>query len=215
MAITSQQVAELRAKTGVGILDCKKALEEAGGNIDKAVEILRKKGTAKAAKRADKIAAEGKIVSYIHAGGRIGVLLELNCETDFVARNEKFNELAVDLAMHIAAMNPKYLNREDVSEVEINKEKEVYIEQLKNEGKPADIIDKIVQGKLEKFFTENCLLDQTYIKDETKTIKQLLVEATAEIGEKISLRRFIRYEVGEGIEKKATDFVAEVQEQMN
>ncbi len=214
MSITAQDIAGLRAKTGAGMMDCKKALEEADGDIDKAIDGLRKKGIAKAAKRADKIAAEGLVYSYIHGNGRIGVLLELNCETDFVAKTDKFKELAHDVAMHAAASSPRYLNREEVSDEEIAKEKDVYAEQLKNEGKPAEMIAKIVEGKMSKFYGEVCLLEQPFIKDEDKTVEQMLVQASAEIGEKVTLRRFARYELGEGIEKKACDFVGEVAEQL-
>lgn len=196
-------------------MDCKNALEEAGGDFEKAIDILRKKGAAKAAKRAGKIAAEGKVISYIHGEGKIGVLLELNSETDFVAKNEKFLELGQDIAMHIAAMNPKYLTREEVQTEELEHEKDVYREQLKAEGKPEEIMNKIIEGKINKYYSEICLLEQPFIKDEDKTIEQLLIEKSGEIGEKVSLRRFARYELGEGIEKKETDFVAEVQEQMN
>ncbi|MBT4120429.1 MAG: translation elongation factor Ts [Candidatus Magasanikbacteria bacterium] len=214
MSITAQDIAALRAKTGAGMMDCKKALEGADGNIDKAIDELRKKGIAKAAKRADKIAAEGLVYSYIHGNGKIGVLLELNCETDFVAKTDKFKDLAHDMAMHIAAVSPKYLSREEVSEDEIAKEKDVYAEQLKNEGKPEEMIEKIVEGKLGKFYSEICLLEQSFIKDEDKTVEQVLVQASAEIGEKVTLRRFSRFELGEGIEKKACDFAEEVAEQM-
>ncbi len=196
------------------MLDCKKALDEANGHFEKAVEILRKKGIAKAAKRAGKIAAEGKVASYIHAGGKIGVLVEVNSETDFVARNEQFSALVQDIAMHIAASSPKYLSREEVSAEEIEKEKDVYREQLKNEGKPAEMLEKILEGKLAKWYQEICLLEQKFVKDEDKTIEQLLQEKTVEIGEKISIRRFVRYELGEGIEKQACDFVSEVAEQL-
>ena len=214
MSITASDIAALRAKTGAGMMDCKKALEEVDGNMEKAVDELRKKGIAKAAKRADKIAAEGLVYSYIHGNGRIGVLLELNCETDFVAKTDKFRELAHDVAMHAAALAPKYLNREEVSADEITKEKDVYAEQLKNEGKPAEMIEKIVEGKMGKFYGEVCLLEQSFIKDEDKTVEQVLVQASSEIGEKVTLRRFTRYEVGEGIEKKCGSFVDEVAEQM-
>jgi len=213
MAITAQDIAKLRAQTGAGMLDCKKALEESAGDFDKAIEWLRKRGAAKAAKRADKIAAEGKIFTYVH-GANIGVMLELNSETDFVAKNEKFLQLGNDIAMHIAAMNPKCLSRDEVSAEDLETEKRVYREQLSAEGKPADMIEKILEGKMGKYYAENCLLEQGFIKDEDKTIEELLTAVSGEIGEKISLRRYARYEVGEGIEKKETDFVAEVQEQL-
>lgn len=214
MAINAQDIAQLRAQTGAGILDCKKALEESNGDFEVAIDWLRKRGAAKAAKRADKVASEGKIFLYNHGDGKIGVMLELNSETDFVAKNEKFLTLGNDIAMHIAAMNPKYLISEEVSPEDVEREKNVYREQLKNEGKPEAMIDKIIEGKMGKYYSENCLLNQAFIKDEDKTIEQLLTTSSGEIGEKISLRRFVRYELGEGLEKKQTDFVAEVQEQM-
>jgi elongation factor Ts len=214
MAITASDIAKLRAQTGAGILDCKKALEESNGNFEAAVDWLRKKGAAKAAKRADKVAAEGKIFTYIHGAGKIGVMLELNSETDFVAGNEKFIELGQSIALHIAASNPKYLTREEVSAEDLARESAVYRDQLIAEGKPADMIEKILVGKMGKYYSEVCLLEQSFIKDEEKTIEQLLTAATGEIGEKINLRRFARFEVGEGIEKKKTDFISEVQEQM-
>lgn len=212
--ITAQDIAQLRAQTGAGMMDCKKALEEANGNVESAVEILRKKGIAKAAKRADKIAAEGMIVSYIHGGGRVGVLVEVNCETDFVAKNEGFKALANDIALHIAALSPKYLSREEVPAELVEKEKNIYREQMQGENKPAEIIEKIIDGKMGKFYSEICLLEQPFIKDEEKTIEQLLTTKTGEIGEKITIRRFARYGVGEGIEKKEADFVAEVSAQL-
>lgn len=214
MGISASEIAQLRAKTGAGMMDCKNALEEAGGDVDKAIDVLRKKGIAKAAKRADKVTAEGLVFSYIHGEGRIGVLLELNCETDFVAKTDQFKNLASDIAMHIAATNPKYLSREEVSAEDIAKEQEVYSAQLKNEGKPEAMIEKILEGKMSKYYGEVCLLEQSFIKDEDKTITQLLTEKTGEIGEKVSLRRFVRFELGEGIEKKVSDFAAEVAEQM-
>ncbi len=214
MTITAQDIAKLRAQTGAGMLDCKKALEETSGNFEAAIDWLRKKGASKAAKRADKVAAEGKIFTYIHGAGKIGVMLELNSETDFVAKNENFLQLGQDIALHIAAMNPKYLSREEVSAEDLSRESAVYHDQLVLEGKPEAMIEKILVGKMGKYYSEVCLLEQAFIKDEDKTIEQLLIAATGEIGEKISLRRFARFEVGEGIEKKKTDFVSEVQEQL-
>lgn len=210
MAITAADVAKLRAQTGAGMLDCKKALEETNGNFEAAVDALRQRGAAKAAKRADKVAAEGVVTSYIHGAGRIGVLLELNCETDFVARTDSFRALATDIAMHIAAAAPRYMTRAEVAAEELEREKNVYREQLKSEGKPSEMIEKIVEGKMAKFYGEICLMEQTFIKDEEKTIEKLLAEKTAEIGEKLSIRRYVRFELGEGIEKPVTDFAAEV-----
>lgn len=212
--VTAQDVATLRARTGAGMMDCKKALDEVGGDLEKAIDLLRTKGIAKAAKRADKVTAEGIVMSYIHAGGRVGVLLELNCETDFVANTEAFQDLARGIAMHIAASNPRYLSRTEVTEAEIEAEKNVHRETLKQEGKPAEMIEKIVEGKMNKFFSDICLLEQSYIRDEDKTVEQVLSEKTAETGEKMSLRRFARFELGEGIVKAEVDFAAEVAAQL-
>lgn len=214
MAISASDIAKLRAQSGAGMMDCKQALEESGGDTEKAVEWLRKKGITKAAKRAGKIAAEGMVVSYIHAGGKIGVLVEVNCETDFVAKTDGFKALATDIAMHIAAASPKYLSRDEVSGDDLEKEKAIHREQLKAEGKPEAMIEKIVEGKMAKYYGEVCLLEQAFIKDEDKTIEQLLTSKTGEIGEKVVVRRFTRYELGEGIEKAETDFVAEVNAQL-
>ncbi len=197
MAVDAKLVKKLREITGAGMLDCKKALEETGGDIEAAVELLRKKGIAKAAKKAGRETKEGLIHSYIHAGGRIGVLLELNCETDFVARNELFKELANELAMQIAAMRPKWVKREDVPKEIIEKEGEIAREAALAEGKPEHIAEKIAEGKLEKFFKEVCLLEQPYIKDDKKTIEELIKEYIAKLGENIQIRRFCRYELGE------------------
>ena len=214
MEINAKMIAELRAQTGAGMLDCKNALEEAEGNVDKANDILRKKGIAKAAKRANKVASEGIVYSYIHGDGKIGVLLELNSETDFVAKTDSFKAFAHDIAMHITAANPKYLSREEVDAEELEKEKDVYRVQLKNEGKPEEMIEKILVAKMDKYYGEICLLEQAFIKDEDKTIQQLLTEKTGEIGEKVTLRRFARYELGEGIVKEQCDYAAEVAGQM-
>lgn len=213
MSISASDIAKLRAQTGAGMMDCKQAMEESGGDIEKAIEWLRKKGVMKAAKRAGKIAAEGLVVSYIH-GNKIGVLVEVNCETDFVAKTDAFKMLANDIAMHIAAAAPQYVSREEVPAMVVEKEKQLHKEQLVAEGKPEAMIEKIVEGKLGRFYSEICLLNQAYIKDEEKTIEQLLTGKTAEIGEKISVRRFARFVLGEGIEKQTTDFAAEVAEQL-
>ncbi len=214
MSITAQDIANLRAKTGAGMMDCKNAMEETGGNFEQAIDLLRKKGILKAAKRADKIAAEGLIYSYIHGGGRIGVLVEVNCETDFVAKTDNFKTLINDLAMHIVAANPKYLSREEVGAEDLQREKEIYRAQLQAEGKPAEMIEKILEGKMSKYYSEYCLLEQPFIKDETTTIEKLLQAKTGEIGEKISVRRFARFELGEGMQKKVNDLAAEVAEQL-
>jgi elongation factor Ts len=208
--ITAGLVKELRERTGAGMMDCKKALTETAGDIDKAIDFLREKGLAAAAKKAGRIAAEGLVYSYIHGGGRIGVLVEVNCETDFVAKTEQFQTLVKDVAMHIAAANPAYLTREEVPTTELDHEKEVLSEQARNEGKPEKIIEKMVSGRIEKYYKEVCLLDQPFVKDPDKTISQLVTESIAKIGENISVRRFTRYQLGEGIEKKKEDFAAEV-----
>ncbi|RUM48357.1 MAG: elongation factor Ts [Hydrogenothermus sp.] len=197
MAVDAKLVKKLREMTGAGMLDCKKALEETNGNLEEAVELLRKKGIAKAAKKAGRETKEGLIHSYIHAGGRVGVLLELNCETDFVARNETFKELANELALQIAAMKPKWVKREDVPEEIVAKEGEIAREAAIAEGKPEHIAEKIAEGKVNKFFQENCLLEQKYIKDESKTVEELIKEYIAKIGENIQVGRFCRFEIGE------------------
>jgi len=214
MAISAAQVKELREKTGAGMMDCKKALQEANGDMEKAVEILREKGLAAAEKKAGRIAAEGIVESYIHAGGRIGVLVEVNCETDFVAKNAEFQAFVKDIAMQIAAMAPKYVRREEVPAEEVEKEREILRTQALNEGKPEHIVDKMVAGRLEKYFQQVCLLEQPFIKDGDKTIDQLVKEQIARIGENISIRRFVRYELGEGLEKREDNFVEEVMAQM-
>ncbi len=208
--ITAQMVKELREKTGAGMMDCKKALQEADGNMEKAIEILRKKGIAAAQKRAGRTASEGLIGSYIHMGGKIGVLVEVNCETDFVARNEMFQELVKNIAMQIAASNPKYVKPEEIPEEVINKEKEIYIEQAKAQGKPDNIAQKIAEGRLKKFYSEVCLLNQPYIKDDKKTVQDVITDAIAKIGENIQVRRFVRYELGEGLEKRQDNLAEEV-----
>lgn len=212
--ITAQMVKELRERTGAGMMDCKKALEATGGDIEKAIDELRTKGLAKAAKKAGRIASEGTVISYIHGGGRIGVLVEVNCETDFVAKTDEFKQLAYDIAMQIAASNPIYIRREEVPQAVLDHEKEVLRAQALEEGKPEKVIDKMVEGRLEKYFKENCLLEQAYIKDPDKTVEQMVLETVARIGENINVRRFARYEVGEGIEKETVDFAAEVMAQI-
>ncbi len=214
MAVTAAMVKELREKTGAGMMDCKGALEESAGNMDKAVEVLREKGLAKAAKKSGRIASEGIVESYIH-GGRIGVLVEVNSETDFVAKNDEFKKFVKDVAMQIAASNPQYIRREEVSEDEINKEREILRAQALNEGKPEKIVDKMVDGRIEKYFKEVCLLEQPFIRDPEITIQDLLNEKIAKIGENLSVRRFVRFEVGEGIEKKEENFAEEVAKQIN
>lgn len=215
MAVNASAVKELREKTGAGMLDCKKALEEANGDLTKAAELLREKGLAAAAKKSDRIATEGVVESYIHAGGRIGVLVEINCETDFVAKTDNFKDFARDVAMQIAATAPKYVRREEVSQDEIEKEKEILKAQALNEGKPEKIVEKMVEGRIGKYYEEYCLMEQSFIKDPDKTIETLLKEKIATIGENISIRRFARFELGEGLEKKEDNFVEEVMAQAN
>ena len=212
--VTAGMVKELRERTGVGMMDCKKALVATNGDIEKAIDELRTKGLAKAAKKAGRVASEGTVTSYIHGGGRIGVLVELNCETDFVGKTPEFKQLAYDIAMQIAASNPEFMSREEVSESVIEREKEVLRAQALEEGKPEKIIDKMVEGRLEKFYKERCLLEQQYIKDPDKTVQDLIHENISKIGENINIRRFVRYELGEGIEKEQDDFAAEVMAQM-
>ena len=212
--ITASMVKELRTRTGVGMMDCKKALTEANGDMEKAVDILREKGLSKAAKKAGRIAAEGIVGSYIHGYGRIGVLVEVNCETDFVAQTEGFHALVKDIAMQIAAANPLYVSREEVPADVISHEKEVYRQEALNEGKPEKIVDRMVEGRIEKYFKEVCLLDQPFIKDGDKTINDVVLEATVKMGEKVSIRRFTRYQLGEGIEKKQENFADEVMSQI-
>jgi len=214
LAVNAADVKTLRERTGAGMLDCKKALEEANGDLTKAAEILREKGLAAAAKKGDRIATEGRVESYIHGAGRIGVLVEVNCETDFVAMTDQFKELVRDIAMHIAASNPKVVRREDVDPAELEREREILRNQALNEGKPEKIVDKMVEGRLNKYFEENVLLEQAFVKDPDKTIQTLLNEKIATIGEQISIRRFVRFELGEGMEKKQDNFVEEVMAQV-
>lgn len=212
--ISASMVKELRERTGAGMMDCKKALAEVAGDMEKAIEFLREKGLAAAAKKAGRIAAEGIVESYIHGGGRIGVLVEINCETDFVAKNEDFRGLARDIAMQIAAAKPEYVRREEVSAEAIEKEREILRAQALNEGKPEKIVDKMVEGRIEKYYKEVCLLEQPFIKDSDKTVQQVINEIIAKIGEKIDVRRFTRYEMGEGLQKRQDDFAAEVAAQI-
>jgi len=208
--VNAVDVKKLRDKTGAGMMDCKRALEEAGGDIEKAVDILREKGLAKAAKKADRIATEGLVTSYIHGNGKIGVLVEVNCETDFVARNHAFKTLCHDLALQIAASNPQYVSRQDVPEEVVEKEKAILKAQALNEGKPEKIVEKIVEGRLEKFYEENCLVEQPFIKDPDKSVQDMINEYIAKLGENIVVRRFTRYVLGEGLEKKEECFADEI-----
>jgi elongation factor Ts len=212
--ITADMVKQLRERTGAGMMDCKKALNETNGDMEKAIEYLREKGIATAAKKAGRIAAEGLVDAYIHGNGRIGVLVEVNIETDFAAKNEDFKQFVKDVAMQIAASKPEYIKREEVPADVIEKEKEILRAQALNEGKPEKIIDRMVEGRVEKYYNEVCLLEQPFIKDPDKTVQQLLTEKIAAIGENISIRRFVRFEKGEGLAKKEENFAEEVAKQI-
>ena len=207
---TSQDIVRLRSMTGAGMMDCKKALTETNGDMDKAVQYLREKGIAAAAKKAERVAAEGVVGSYIHMGGKIGVLVEINCETDFVAKSEIFQNLVKDIAMHIAAAKPLYVNVADVPTEELEHEKEILKAQAINEGKPAQVIEKMVEGRVKKYYKDVCLLEQDFVKNPDQTISALISEATLQIGEKLSIRRFTRYEMGEGLTKKSDNLAEEV-----
>ena len=211
--ISASLIKDLREKTGAGMLDCRNALQETDGDLEKAVDLLREKGLSKAAKKSSRIAAEGLVEAYIH-GGRIGVLVEVNSETDFVAKTDEFKDFVKDVAMQIAASSPKYVSREEVPEDIINHEKEVLTQQAMNEGKPQNIAEKMVEGRIEKFYKEIVLLEQPFIKDPDKSIETLLKEKIAKIGENIKIRRFVRFEVGEGLEKREENFADEVAKQM-
>ena len=207
---TAQDVSKLRASTGAGMMDCKKALTETNGNFDEAIKYLREKGMAAAAKKADRIAAEGVVGSYIHMGGKIGVLVEVNCETDFVAKSDAFQNLVKDIAMQIAAAKPLYVNSSEVPAEVLESEKEILRTQALNEGKPAQIVEKMVEGRIKKYYQDFCLMDQQFVKNPDLTIATLINEATLKIGEKISIRRFTRYEMGEGLEKRVDNLAEEV-----
>ncbi|HYP50222.1 MAG TPA: translation elongation factor Ts [Pyrinomonadaceae bacterium] len=212
--ITASAVKSLREKSGAGMVDCKNALVEANGDENEAMEILRKKGMATAGKKAGRVTAEGAVGSYIHMGGKVGVLVEINCESDFVARGEEFQQLVKDVAMHIAAVDPRYVNRTEVPADVLQKEREILLEQLKNDpknaNKPEDVLGKIIEGRLNKFYEESVLLDQPFVKDPSKTVGDLVTEKISSIKENISIRRFARFKMGEGIEKKQDDFASEV-----
>jgi len=210
MEINAKQVKELREKTGAGMMDCRNALIEAKGDLDQAIVVLRKKGLASAQKKSARIAAEGMIGHYIHAGGKLGVLVEVNSETDFAARSADFQALVKDIAMHIAAQNPLYVRREDVPAEVLEKEKEIYKDQARSSGKPEHIIDKIAEGKLESYYEMACLYDQKFVKDPNITVKDLINNLVGKIGENIQVRRFARFKTGEGLEKRSTDFGGEV-----
>jgi elongation factor Ts len=215
MSISAQQVKQLREQTGAGMMECKAALQEAGGNFEEAAVILRKKGVAAAAKRATRTASEGVVVSYVHPGGKIGVLIELNCETDFVAKTPEFQDLAKDIAMHVAAMDPRYIRKEDIPVEVLEQEKEIYHAKAKASGKPANVIEKIIEGQLTKFYSEVCLYDQPFVKDDKVTVGQRISATVISTKENITLRRFARFKVGEGIQKSGGDFATEVAAQLN
>ena len=208
---TAQDVSKLRATTGAGMMDCKKALCETNGNFEEAIKYLREKGIAAAAKKADRIAAEGAVGSYIHMGGKIGVLVEVNCETDFVAKSDAFQNLVKDIAMQIAAAKPLYVNESEVPTEALEAEKEILKAQALNEGKPESVVEKMVEGRIKKYYKDVCLMDQDFVKDSSKTITQVINEAVLAIGEKISIRRFVRYEMGEGLEKRVDNLAEEVE----
>lgn len=205
MEVNASVVKELREKTGAGVMDCKKALAETNGNLEKAVLWLREKGIAATAKRAGRVASEGSIGAYIHAGGKLGVLVEVNCETDFAAKSEKFQTLVKEIAMQIAAQNPRCVSREELPQSVIEQERQIYASQAAGSGKPEQVVNKIVEGKLEKFIKEVCLLEQSWVRDPNRTISDLLGEYVGTIGEKIEIRRFVRYQLGEGIQDKSDD----------
>lgn len=213
MAISASTVKELRERTGAGMMDCKKALQEADGDLDAAVDILRKRGIAQAEKKSGRAAAEGLVHSYIHAGGKIGVLVEINCETDFVARTDDFQALVKDVAMHVAAADPRFVERDEVTQDVLDKEREIYRDQALQSGKPENVVDRIVEGKMEKFFSENVLSEQSFVKNPDQTIGQLITEAVAKLGENIKIRRFARFKLGEGLARKVDDFAEEVRQQ--
>ena len=204
MDIAAELVKDLRQRTGAGVMDCRTALREAKGDIEGAIDYLRRKGLATAAKKSGRIATDGLVSSYIHAGGKIGVLVEINCETDFVARTEDFQTFVKNIAMQIAAANPQYIRREEIPAEVLEKERQIYRTQALESGKPEKVIDKIVEGKLERFYSETCLLEQTYIKDSEQTVKELLDSMIAKIGENISIRRFARFQLGEGLSARST-----------
>jgi elongation factor Ts len=208
MQVTPQLVKELRERTGAGMMDCKRALVDTEGDVEKAIDLLRKQGMATAAKKAGRVAAEGIVGSYIHAGGRIGVLLEVNCETDFVARTDDFQALVKDLAMHIAAADPRVIGRDEVTDDILDSERAIYREQAIESGKPENVVDRIVEGKIEKFYSESVLMEQAFIKNPDVTVEEMVTAVVAKLGENIQVRRFARFKVGEGVEKPAVDFAA-------
>lgn len=215
MSVSAAQIKDLRGKTGAGILDCKKALIQTDGDVEAAIDYLRKKGLASAAKKTSRAATEGAVTSYIHGEGRIGVLLEVNCETDFVARTEQFTTFCKDIALQIVASAPSYLSRDEVDDSALARERKVLTEQAIESGKPAKVVERMVEGRIGKYYSENCLLEQPFIKDPSKTVQEHLTELIAGIGENVSIRRFSRYVLGEGLEKKEDNFAEEVARQVS
>jgi elongation factor Ts len=211
MQIKAQDVHALRAKTGAGIMDCKRALAAENGDMEKAVDYLRKKGLSASAKKEDRIASEGVVGSYIHAGGKIGVMVEVNCETDFVGRNEDFQGFVRDVAMHVAAINPRFVRRDEVPADEVERERQVLLDQIRQAGKPEAVAEKMLEGRLGKFFAESCLMEQPFVKQPDKTVDQVQSELVSKIGERVVVRRFVRFALGEGMEKRSEDFASEVQ----
>lgn len=210
MDVTATMVKELRTKTGAGMMDCKRALAEVDGDLEKAVDYLRQKGLAQASKKSARVTSQGLVESYIHMGGKIGVLVEINCETDFVARTDEFKAMAHDVALHIAASAPRYVRRDEVTKEDLEREREIYLAQAKDQGKPEKIIDKIVDGKMEKFYAEHCLLEQPFVKNPDQTVEDVVKEKVASTGENIAIRRFMRFQLGEGIEARKEDLASEV-----
>jgi elongation factor Ts len=211
--VTAQMVKELRERTGAGMMDCKNALNDTKGDLEAAIDALRKKGLAAAAKKAGRVTAEGAVGSYIHGGGKLGVLVEINCETDFVARTDGFQDLVRDIAMHIAAAEPRFVRREEVTTDVLERERAIFQDQALASGKPANVVEKIVAGKMEKYYSEFVLLEQPFVKNPDQTVGQLIAERVGKIGENIQVRRFVRFKLGEGIEKRQDDFAAEVMAQ--
>ncbi|MFL6195383.1 MAG: translation elongation factor Ts [Thermoanaerobaculia bacterium] len=211
--VTAQMVKELRERTGAGMMDCKNALTDCAGDMEQAIDALRKKGLASAAKKAGRVTAEGAVGSYIHGAGKLGVLVEVNCETDFVARTDGFLELVRDIAMHIAAAEPKFVRREEVTPEVLDRERAIFREQALASGKPANVVEKITEGKMEKYYAEYVLLEQPFVKNPDLTISQMIAEKVGKIGENIQVRRFVRFKLGEGIEKRQDDFASEVMAQ--
>jgi elongation factor Ts len=214
MAASMADIKNLRTATGAGIADCKKALQEADGDVDEAVDVLRKKGLAAAKKKAGRITSEGTVHAYIHGGGRVGVLLEVNCETDFVAATADFKAFVHDVALHVAAFNPSYVGREEITGADLDKEREIQRERALAEGKPEKIVDKMVEGRLKKYYGEVCLLEQPWVKDQDIKTQDVLTELVSKLGENVTIRRFVRYELGEGLEKRQDDLAAEVAKQI-